>query len=123
MFIIDKNGIITVNRGDSFEIPLFINQGTDLSPMRWSMKDNDSEVFLGIVEPNQSFEDALIRKKYTKDDVNEFGDIVVSITHDDTRCLAPGKYYYEVKVKFPPDSVGRFQVNTVIPRTQFFIEE
>lgn len=30
MIDLSRNGIIEVNRGDSFELPLFINQGTDI---------------------------------------------------------------------------------------------
>lgn len=123
MFNIDKNGIIYVNRGDSFELPLFINKGTDLVPLRWDIKNTGAEVFFALTEPNQMFEDALVRKKYTQDDINELGDVVIKMTHDDTKCLCPGKYYYQIKLKFPPDEDDTYQVNTIVPKTQFFIEE
>ena len=96
MIDLSRNGIIEVNRGDSFELPLFINQGTDITPIRYNMKDSNSEVYVGVMEPNQPFERAIIRKKYTKDDVNENGDIVIKFSSNDTVCLLPGKYYYQI---------------------------
>ena len=44
---IANNGIITVNRGDDFSVPLFINMGTELAPVRYTLKEND-EIYLGI---------------------------------------------------------------------------
>lgn len=124
MFNVDRNGMINISRGDSFEIPLFINKGTDMVPLRWYINNTGAEVFLAITEPGQSFEDALVRKRYTEENINENGDIVVKISHDDTKCLTPGKYFYQFKLRCPiTDKPGQFEVNTIIPRTQFIVEE
>lgn len=121
MFNISYNGIITVNRGDSFKMPLFIDFGNALEPIRYTLTDNDI-IYFGVMEPNQPFETALIRKKYTSKDLNQNGDVVVEFTPKDTECVLPGKYYYQVKLqKFQPD--GTYTVNTVIDKTQFFIME
>ena len=49
---ISNNGFITINRGDSFSAPLFINCGTQLMPIRYSLKDHPrTEVYLGVMEP------------------------------------------------------------------------
>ena len=39
MFNIAYNGIITVNRGDSFTLPLALNYGTNLDPFRYTLSD------------------------------------------------------------------------------------
>lgn len=126
MIDLSRNGIIEVNRGDSFELPLFINQGTDITPIRYNMKNSNSEVYVGVMEPNQPFERAVIRKKYTKDDVNENGDIIVKFSSNDTVCLLPGKYYYQIKIKLYNNYDNNKEdcnINTIVPMTQFIIVE
>ena len=126
MIDLSRNGIIEVNRGDSFELPLFINQGTDITPIRYNMKNSNSEVYVGVMEPNQPFERAIIRKKYTKDDVNENGDIVIKFSSNDTVCLLPGKYYYQIKIKLYNNYDNNKEdcnINTIVPMTQFIIVE
>lgn len=120
MFNISNNGIITVNRGDNFTVPLFINQGTEINPVRFIINDK-CEVYLGIMEPNQKFEDALIKKRYTTKSLNRNGDIVVSIKHQDTSCLVPGKYFYEFKLRILNSDTNEYEVNTIIPRKEFNI--
>ena len=39
MFRIETTGIVRVNRGDTFQCPLFINKGTELYPIRFRLKD------------------------------------------------------------------------------------
>ena len=122
MFNLTNNGIITITRGDYFSIPLFINAGSEMKPMRYKLSDLD-EVYFGVMESNQLFENAIIRKKFTSEDMNKNGDIVIEIQSKDTMCLLPGKYFYQVKLnKFNSDK-NEYEVNTLIPKTQFFIEE
>ena len=73
MLTISNNGFISLTRGDSFTVPLFINRGTVFHPRRYYIADNpNAAVYLGVMEPNQPFERAIIRKKYTsKSKVNE----------------------------------------------------
>jgi len=96
------NGIISLNRGDSETFPLFINTGTPLEPVRFDLRFNPgSELYLGVCEPNERFEDAIIRKKYTGADIFNFnsdGDLMVEFNTEDTEYLLPGVYYYEVKL-------------------------
>lgn len=123
MFEVDMNNIISVTRGDSFDVPLFLNMGTDIKPVRYVLGDRD-QIFLGIMEPNQPFENAVVKKVYTKADFNENDDVVITIDYKDTECLFPGKYYYQVKAKFESDSKpDTYIVNTVVPKTEFFITE
>ena len=66
MLEISNNGIITMSRGDYAEIPLFINQGNQMYPIRYSLlKDDKSTIAFAIMTPQQQFEQALIKKIYT----------------------------------------------------------
>lgn len=121
MFDISENCIIKMSRGDSFELPLFLNQGTDLKPMRYVLSDKD-EIYVAVMECNQPFETALIRKKYTYADLNNNGDVIVSFNHEDTAQVLPDLYYYQIKLrKYIADN--KYEVHTVVPKTKFFIEE
>ena len=81
MFDITNEGIITLSRGDSISIPLFINIGTEIVPIRYKLQDNNV-LYLGICEPDQLFEDAIFKKVYRPGDwkLNKCGDIVISLT-------------------------------------------
>lgn len=123
MFEITYNGIITVNRGDSFEMPLIINSGSTMNPVKFTLT-NRTNVYFGVMEPNQPFECALIKKKYTLEDCDEDGNIVVKFKPQDTQCVLPGKYYYQVKVQtFNSEDPEDYDVSTVIDKTQFYIQE
>lgn len=123
MFNITYNGIITVTRGDSFTLPLLLNFGTNLEPIHYQLTDRDI-VYFGVMEPNQPFENALIRKRYTIKDVDEYGHVVIKFRPQDTQCVLPGKYYYQVKLqRFNSEDPTDYDVETVIDKTQFFILE
>ena len=98
MFDVSQNNLIAVTRGDSFSVPLFINKGTDVKPIRYTIGDKD-EIYLAIMEPNQIFEQALVKKVFTNKDLNKYGDVYIDIDHEDTRCLLPGKYFYQIKAR------------------------
>lgn len=119
MFNVSKNGIIEVVRGDSFKVALFINQGTDLDPIRYVLKEGEY-IYFGVMEPNYSFENAIVRKKYSNEDLNKDQDVLISFNSDDTVNLQPGKYFYEVKAVIL-DEEGNEVVNTIIPKREFFI--
>jgi hypothetical protein len=120
MYNIAKNGIIELCRGDCLSVPLFINIGTKEHPVRFYIKRNPGcAVYLGVMEPNQKFENAVIRKRYDKESVvNEYGDILVHLTPKDTMYLSEGRYFYQVKIEFENGSV-----NTIVPITQLYITE
>lgn len=123
MFNIAYNGIITVNRGDSFRLPMTLNYGTNLEPLKYQMSQK-SFVYFAVMEPNQPFENALIRKKYTIDDVDAEGNIIIKFRPQDTQCVLPGKYYYQVKLqRFNSDDPEDYEVDTVVDKTLFYILE
>lgn len=145
MLTISNNGIITVNRGDDFSVPLFINRGTELAPVRYVLKDDD-EIYLGILsagadylldtdgtkffvedeitylgipEIDTYFENAVVRKTFTKDNLNENGDVILKFAHVDTKFLLPGNYYYQVRAKITKDNEE--YINTVVRKTAFIV--
>lgn len=120
MLNISKEGIVQLSRGDSCEMPLFINAGSATVPVRYELsKHPQTTVYVSVMEPNSYFEQGFIRKIYSKNNwrLNENGDLLVSFVPEDTRYVPPGKYYYEIKV----DLEGRGIVNTIIPMTEFWI--
>ena len=120
MITISNNGFISITRGDSFSVPLFIDRGTRTKPVRYYIADHPkASVYLGIMEPNQPFETATVRKKFTCDSkINEYGDLIIEIRPADTEYLLPGKYYYSVKAQLDENNI-----ETLIPRTEFVIYE
>lgn len=123
MYSISQNNMICLTRGDTFIAPLFINQGTKMVPIRYNLNNHPSAtLYLGITEPNQPFEEAVIRKIYSKvltpNAINKNGDVQVELKSTDTECLLPGRYYCEIKIQF---TSGR--IDTVVPKTEFQIVE
>lgn len=111
-------------------MPLFINQGTELEPIRYDLnKNSNAIIYFSLMQPNQYFENGCIRKMYSKENsiknansnlwnVNPQGDLIIVFEPKDTMYLMPGKYYYEVKA----DLTGQGYINTVIQRTEFYIQ-
>ena len=118
MFHIDKNGIITLTRGDSCTFPLFLNMGTPLNPLPFNLQEGD-KVRFKVMRANEKFEDAFISKTYTIADLDEDGNIVVKFEPSDTNWFEAGMYYYEVKLEYVRDEID--YINTFIPRTRFHI--
>ena len=122
-YIESNASIIRINRGDSYEAPLFINGGTILEPERHILQ-NDEKIYFGVMEPNKLWEQSILRQVYTDDDeMTEDGDLIIKIHPEETEYLIPGTYYYMVKlVKYSDlekDEVDK--VTTVVPATLFYI--
>lgn len=123
MFNISYNGIITVNRGDSFTLPLALQLGNKLNPKRLEITEN-TYIYFGLMEPNQPFENALIRKKVGIESVDSDGNVYIHFSPKDTVTLLPGKYYYQIKLQeVDPTDVTNFDVYTIVDKTQFYIME
>ena len=120
MFSISRNGIITVNRGDSFTIKYFINFGGAYKPEQYILKAGD-KLYFALMEPHQPFEHALIRKVYTDKDVNLDGLVEMNFIPEMTEFLLPGTYYYMIKLVRPGEESGDEFVDTVCPKTKFVI--
>ena len=101
MVNISNNGFIYINRGDSFTVPLFINKNNESDPIRFYIQNHpNAEIFFGVVEPNQPFEKALIKKRFVPSSpINKYGDLEISFKATDTINVLPGMYYYAIKSK------------------------
>ena len=130
MLRISNDGIITLSRGDNCQMPLFINAGNDLEPVRYDLTKNDrTVVYFSLMQPNQYFENGCLRKMYSKENslknnnnnlwkINEYGDLVIYFEPRDTLHLMPGKYFYEIKADLNGDGI----INTIIQKTEFYIQ-
>jgi len=124
MLQVSTNNIITMTRGDSVTIPLelFYNTEERLYNNPYYINVYD-KVFFAIMEPNQPFEDAIVKKIYTYSDLQSDGTINIELISADTEFLHPGDYYYTVKIlkksaeEETEDSTG--SVETVIQKTRF----
>lgn len=122
MYSMSNNGILTMTRGDTIKLPLFINAGDNTQPVRYCLRNLDT-IYFGVMEPNAPFEHSLIRKVYTKDDLNQYGDIEVVLSLNDTQYLQPGTYYYEAKLLLKRNAEDKGVVDTVVPRRKLIIVE
>lgn len=121
MLTIDNNGNITINRGDTFKVPLFIDIGWDMfHSLRFPIKEGD-DIFLYIIEPNQPLERCLLKQTYTEEDTNERGDILIKFTNADTEWLHPGTYYYEIRLQRKWCEGYEDALVTLTPRRKFIV--
>lgn len=124
MFDISNEGIISISRGDSFETPLFINQGTEIEPIRYELTEDDT-LYFAVMEPNQKFEDAILKKVYDMNsEKNEEGDTLIQFDPTDTEYLLPGKYYYTIKLRThigEGEAENDYKVQTIIPQKGFYV--
>lgn len=124
MVEISSNGIVTLTRGDYLEVPLFLNQGNKLYPIRYSLLKHEPTSFIQffLMTADQSFEDAIIRKTYTQSSAHtDQRDVIIQLDPEDTINLSPGKYYYSVRLIIKKE--GQYCPITVIPKRLFFIKE
>lgn len=123
MFDISTNGIISITRGDAARTNLYVNLGTALDPLYSKLGDNQ-KLYFGIMEPNQAFEDSIVRKVFTKADHCDPDDplaVVITFNCEDTVNLLPGVYYYSAKLYTDGGFSDADKVDTLIPKTKFII--
>ena len=107
---------LSFNRGDTIRIPIVINKNTYLNFERYVLTDSD-KLYVALVEPNQAFEDAIVRKIITnKDTVDEFGNPILTFESRDTEYLLTGKYYLTVKLQQENNIV-----TTILPMKEFWL--
>lgn len=113
--------ILRVHRGDTFQYPIIINAGSVLHPTRYSLQEND-KLYVGIMEPNQPFEFAILKKVYTESsEKTDKGDTLLKLNPIDTQYLHPGTYYWQAKL-VQTDGDDQI-VTTVVDKTLFYIVE
>lgn len=121
MLSLTSIGQIRLTRGDTLNLPVHINQGDSMTYIAYELQPLD-EVYFALMEPNQPWEQAILKRKYTLEDLEE-GVLSIKFRPSDTMCLLPGLYYYQIKVRIYDYSTGEYIVNTIIPKTHFWIEE
>ncbi len=125
-----KNNMIIVNRGDTYEFDLIIEDDIS-SDGRYHIQGDDT-IYFGIMDPHQPFEDALVKKKFTVEDADDNGNLIIVITPEDTLDLLPGTYYYSVKIHLQHEIINPEtnkidgyvdKVHTVINKTKLFLND
>ena len=117
MYIIDKNHVITINRGDSVSLPIPILVGK-FPELQHKLEIVEGDIiFFGLMFPQQYFECAIIKKEFNKSAFNEDGDFVLELDSLDTINIEPGVYYYELKLLKASDDT----ITTLIPKSRFNI--
>ena len=119
MLNVDPNGIVTVSKGDTFSLTLFINAGSDLRPIRYDMKEADY-LYFAIEEPNQLFEQAAVMKRIQNPKLDDHNNIIINFESSDTYNLCPGDYFYEIIGRFQEED-GTYSIITIIEKTPFVI--
>ena len=120
LYLIKKNQVITMTRGDSISFSVDITKGKFPFIEKYILSDDDV-LYFGLMRPNQPFECAFVKKEYHYDDYDyEGGSLKVTIDPEDTIDLEPGVYYYQIKVLYK-DEAGEIHVDTVVQKTKFII--
>lgn len=115
MINVSSNNIITVARGDTFSFDVFVNVGTALNPDNYQLQPGD-KLYFGLMEPNQPFECAVMRRVFTNADLNPDDSVKLTFTPEMTQELFPGKYYYSIKLE-----KENGEVSTIVRKTRFNI--
>ena len=105
-----------LSRGDTFRFPITINCGTKLEPEIYELKQNDT-LYIAILEPGQSFENAIIRQTLTRKNADEeTGAITFLLKSSDTEYMLTGKYFITIKLEQEDGTV-----TTVLPMKEFWL--
>ena len=126
-----SNKIIKINRGDSYKFTVKITEQNSTEPH--FLEINKEVVYFAILFPHQAFEKAcpnLVNCYRAEDgDQDEDGNITIELRPSETRHLAPGVYYYTVKLKRGGNLLDIYgnddpeEVRTIIERTKLIVNE
>lgn len=110
--------VLQLMRGDTFEGALSINIGTTVSPVYYSLGEQDM-VYVALMEPNQAFEDAIVKQTYNYlSETDDNGDLIITLDSKDTEYLSVGTYYLTAKLRYV-DAMNKARVKTILPPTIF----
>ena len=119
MFKLNPNNTFLISKGDTAYIPLFVNIGTRLEPIRYTFsKDDGCEIYFYILPINAGYKQFLLKKTFdtsgliTTEILNELPtteqietnlnnnqDFVIKITKDDLANICSGEYRYVIRAK------------------------
>ena len=125
MYLIKKNNVITLTRGDYFKMPIIITTGSFPFQKEWELTEGD-HVFFGLMEPHASFEKAIIKKDITCEDMDSEGNLFLELLPEETMNLCPGVYYYEIKAIYKEYTSSEeyiTHIDTITQRTKFILVE
>ena len=111
MRYVNRKNEITMSRGDNETLTLYTTNKHVCEIWRPS---EDDKVYLGIMEANQDFENAIVKKAYDSSVVGVLDDtIVIKIKLDslDTEFLREGTYYYTIKMWLKDNDLTETLVN------------
>ena len=151
MFKIDSNQTIKMSKGDDVKFPVFLNQGTLLTPLRYPIYENmGCELYFSIYYRND-FDNPILKKTFKDngeivteksngyksvktgvDNINDNNDFIVRFEPDDTNDLNEDSYVYQIKALIIDKDVepveneeGQFTytyiINTVTNRLPIYI--
>ena len=119
MFVVIEDNYLKMNRGDSYILPIVINEGTKLCFKQYQLRQFD-KIYVGIMEYGQSFENAIIRKVLSiTSPTNKYGHPLLKLVPKDTEYLITGKYFIEIKLVQKENDEDI--VTTILPMKEFFI--
>lgn len=119
-----KNNTIVINRGDTCKINL--GAAVPIDYYDYVLKENDA-LYFGLMDPGQFFEEALIRKKFTAEDISSIGEAIIELSSEETVDLIPGKYFYAIKLLLDHKVVTQENIKqvdeviTLVNKTKFII--
>jgi len=120
MFNIYDNNLIDMNRGDSKSFPIFINIGSGLDPVRYILQPDIDKVCFYLMTAQEKFENAVLTKEFTSENLDDNGDVIISFTPDDTLSLDEGVYFFEIKL-FHYNINNEEEIFTIVPKRRFTI--
>ena len=151
MFKIDSNQTIKMSKGDDVKFPVFLNQGTSLTPLRYPIYENmGCELYFSIYYRND-FDNPILKKTFKDngeivteksngyksvktgfDNINDNNDFIIRFEPEDTNDLNEDSYVYQIKALIIDKDVepveneeGQFTytyiINTVTNRLPIYI--
>ena len=151
MFKIDSNQTIKMSKGDDVKFPVFLNQGTSLTPLRYPIYENmGCELYFSIYYRND-FDNPILKKTFKDngeivteksngyksvktgfDNINDNNDFIIRFEPEDTNDLNEDSYVYQIKALIVDKDVepveneeGQFTytyiINTVTNRLPIYI--
>lgn len=119
MYVINKNHVITITRGDTISLAISLYEGVFPDTREKLVIDEGDIIFFGLMFPHQHFECAIIKKEFDYKNFDDDGDFVLELEPLDTMKLIPGTYYYELKLLKAEDD----SIKTLIPKSKFIITD
>ena len=116
---VGKNQIIKLIVGDTLNLYLFINQNTQVEPIRYVLEQDDV-VYFRIMQYWHDFEHPVVEKTYTSSSTtDDDGNLLIHLDSEDTEDLVPGTYFYCIKLVHVENDGD--VVYTIMPSTLFYL--